>query len=823
MVLEGESGIPPPPESRGNALNAIQDEDEIGRLDLTPDPRILEVLGKIPYQPWQCLAELVDNSFDELLSDPDRDPHEPASVFITVPKSTAAPADALVGVSDEGRGMSQQTLEKSLRAGYTGKTSFGTLGLFGMGFNIATARLGNRTEVHTSRTGDPYWLVAEIDLREMQRRGSFRVPVRRAPKGDVSEHGTRIVVRDLNPEMLETLRRPHTISAVRQRLGRVYSYLLRNVVAIPGVPSATLAGRGIALYLNGKRIEPWIPCVWADSRSVSYKGAEISAVQTVVHDLTDAWACTQCGYWQHQFNSGRCVSCDSENLERRSRRVRGWLGVQRYLHESQYGIDFIRNGRAILTDEKALFTWVDPDTGEKYPEYPVEIPATQGRLVGEIHLDHVPVDYQKTDFKRETPEWSQAITYIRGEGPMREQKAKARGYPENRSPLGLLFKAFQKNDPGLRYLIPGDGTHATHEKARQWGSSFHKRLPEYQSDEIWYDAAAQHDDIKKRERTGTSHNPAAGTLSSRTGLDPLPPVHPSTGPSNTPSPDPSAEGQRTSTRPAAREETEDERFGRYQKEARELYDLAGEVMVSGIGKRKVRVFETSVELVNSVGVKVPAVSRAGTGMNLEVYVNGEHRVFREYGRDPRDYAIIEIAQTLRALAHSDIPVTAIAAEVTTQFPDQRTTPSALRDRAEAILGRIRDLIAPIAAARANEMWATLPADRKTAAEREASRVSPSLNWREATRDGDFAAYLDCEAVALLVAQDPGAFLDGTVFVSTWAGWSDPEARGRQVSQVVRLLETTGEFLADQGPKSRQELAMIRLSSDMLDQIVVRPE
>ena len=41
---------------------AIEGAEE---LDLTPDPRILEVLGEIPYQPWQCLAELVDNSFDE--------------------------------------------------------------------------------------------------------------------------------------------------------------------------------------------------------------------------------------------------------------------------------------------------------------------------------------------------------------------------------------------------------------------------------------------------------------------------------------------------------------------------------------------------------------------------------------------------------------------------------------------------------------------------------------------------------------------------------------------------------------------------------------
>lgn len=800
-------------------MDSIQGEDEIGRLDLTPDPRILEVLGKIPYQPWQCLAELVDNSFDELLSDPTRDPHEPAAVYITVPKASvsasASAAEALVGVADEGRGMSRETLEKSLRAGYTGKASFGTLGLFGMGFNIATARLGNRTEVRTTRAGDPYWLVAEIDLREMQRRGSFRVPVRRLPKDDSSEHGTQIVVHDLNLEMLETLRRPNTINSVRQRLGRIYSYLLRGIVAIPGVPAATLAGQGISLYLNGKRIEPWIPCVWSESRTVSYRGAEISAMRPVVHDLTDAWACTRCGHWQHQFNSNRCASCDSEDLERRERRVRGWLGVQRYLHDSQYGIDFIRNGRAILTAEKGLFTWQDLDTGDKFPEYPVDVPATQGRLVGEIHLDHVQVDYQKTDFKRETPEWMEAVTYLRGEGPMREKKAKERGYPDNQSPLGLLFKAFQENRPGLRCLIPGDGQHATHDKARQWGSMFHKGLPEYQADEKWYEAAAQHDTIKNQGRSGGDRNTALSDLGARTGLDPLLPTPPSPHP-------PPADGQRKPAPPAA-SETENERFDRYRKEARELYDLAGEVTVAGIGKRQVRVFETPTELANSMGAKVPVVSRAGTGMNLEVYVNGEHQVFREYGRDPRDYAIIEIAQTLRALAHSDIPVTAVAAEVTSQFPDQRMTPSSLRDRAEAVLGRIRDLTAPAIAARAVDMWAALPQERKNAAEREAIRANQNMDWREATRDGGFTAYLDCAAIALLVAEDPGAFLDGVVFTVTWSGWSDSEAQERQVSQVVRLLETTGEFLADQGTKNRQELAMIRLTADMLDQIVARPE
>jgi hypothetical protein len=218
---------------------------------------------------------------------------------------------------------------------------------------------------------------------------------------------------------------------------------------------------------------------------------------------------------------------------------------------------------------------------------------------------------------------------------------------------------------------------------------------------------------------------------------------------------------------------------------------------------------------------VPALSRVIAGMNLEVYVNGDHPVFREYGRDPRDYAIMEVAQVLRAIAHDSTQITAVAADVTCQFPDQRMTDTALRDRASATLRRILGQASPIIESRAAEMWAALTADSKTSAERDAARADPTLDWRLATRDGTFAMFLDCHAIATLVSHDPAAFLDGKVFTTGWAGWSDAEARDRQVSQVIRLLETIGEFLGDLGRKSRMELALARLSIDMLDQLVSR--
>lgn len=134
-----------------------KNEPFVESLDLTPSPRLLEVLGDIPYKPWQCLAELIDNAFDDFLSEETRDPLEPPVVEITLPKPGTAEGDELVCVADNGRGMNLERFERALRAGYSPNSRYGSLGLFGMGFNIATANLGSVTEVRTTRAGDPDW------------------------------------------------------------------------------------------------------------------------------------------------------------------------------------------------------------------------------------------------------------------------------------------------------------------------------------------------------------------------------------------------------------------------------------------------------------------------------------------------------------------------------------------------------------------------------------------------------------------------------------------------------------------------------------------
>lgn len=770
-------------------------------LDLAPSPRLLEMLGEIPFRPWQCFAELVDNSFDEFLRDTDRDLSDPASIHVTLPSPRTDDEDAFVCIADNGRGMTRSKLEKALRAGYSENARYGSLGLFGMGFNIATARLGYLTEVRTACAEDPEWWVAEIDFREMAKRGHFRVPLRREPKDDPGAHGTEVTVRRLRQEMRDTLRRSNTASSIRDQLGNVYSYLLRSGSPVPEMPDGALAGREFALYVNGTKVQPRLPCVWSSQRTGTYRGADVSPVQVIDQSLPPAVACLNCGHW-HRTEAEACIECGSENLAWRERRVKGWLGIQRYLDLSDYGIDILRNGRKILISDHSLFTWENPDTGELIHEYPVELGATQGgRIVGEIHLDHVGVTYQKNDFIRGR-DWITAANMIRGEGPLLQKKAKSLGYADNSSPLAQLFNAFRRNDPGLKCLIPGDGKVALHDRARQWAKEFRKGRAGFLTDQKWYEAARDHEEIASGVARPVAADGRDDTLDliSRTGLG--------EGPAG-----PGGGHGVPDTPPAV--ETEEQRYARYRNAATPLHDLSGMVSVGHLGRSRVTVFDTREALEDLKGRPTPTLSRNTKGGDVEVYVQGDHEVFREYGRDPRDYAIVEIAEALRNRAAGDEPITLVTAEVTRQYPDQRLTDGALRERAETLLRRILDAMVPAAAPAGRELWGDLSLAAKEAAERNAASMASRLDWKQATADGSFVAYLDGAGIAALIRMRPDLFLDGRVFSTTWHTWSDQEARARQVGRLTRLLETVAGFLAETGAKHQLDLAMTRLTLQML--------
>ncbi|MCI9577096.1 MAG: ATP-binding protein, partial [Clostridiales bacterium] len=105
----------------------------LNTLDITPTPRILRTLGEIPFQTWQCIAELIDNSIDAFLSNTMFE-EQIQKITVTWSSDSVGAMDRTLEVSDNASGMSIDQLQNAVRAGYTSNDPIGNLGLFGMGF-----------------------------------------------------------------------------------------------------------------------------------------------------------------------------------------------------------------------------------------------------------------------------------------------------------------------------------------------------------------------------------------------------------------------------------------------------------------------------------------------------------------------------------------------------------------------------------------------------------------------------------------------------------------------------------------------------------------
>src|SRR5262245_59833449 len=226
------------------------------QFDLVPDPRILPMLGEINLHQWRCIAELVDNSVDGFISAAGKGhPVSAPSVEVTIP--TADVQGARLGVRDNGPGMSPDILEKAVRAGWTSNDPVGSLGMFGMGFNIATARLGTVTKVWTTRENDSEWYGVEIDFERLVGQRSFMCPMLTRPKAEPHEHGTEVIVERLKAEQRQWLARTANRGRIARELQRTYSAMLRP----GGVPISFKLGLNTTI-LRGRQ-----HCVWGDALS----------------------------------------------------------------------------------------------------------------------------------------------------------------------------------------------------------------------------------------------------------------------------------------------------------------------------------------------------------------------------------------------------------------------------------------------------------------------------------------------------------------------------------------------------------------------------
>jgi hypothetical protein len=766
------------------------------------------MLGEINLVQWRCLAELIDNSIDGFLNaqkagTPISDP----AVYISLP--TVDAPTAKITVRDNGPGMSLDTLELAATAGWTGNDPVGNLGLFGMGFNIATARLGRVTKVWTTRENDPEWSGLEIDFDKFTKQRDFRTPILTRPKADRLEHGTEIEIEGLKPEQRLWLVKLANQTNVKKQLGRVYSSMLRP----NGVPTR------FDLTVNGVQVKRRDHCIWSGpgnpERVVqTAKYGPVNAFRAIDVRLANRLFCSACWQWL-PAGDPLCPACGKgTNLIERERRVFGWLGIQRHQSETEYGIDFLRYGRKIELNNVDLFVWSDGETTE--PEYPIDDQRHRGRIVGEIHIDHCRVSYTKDRFDRNDPAWQEMVQLIRGDGPLRPDVATQRGFPENQSPLFILFQVFRRSSP--KRALAGAYQQLlvvkNNDQATEMATKFYAGEPDYQTDQKWWDLVLAADEELLRSRAV----PAAPTP-----IGPTPPGWPTSEEPDGSQPAPSPQPVPAASTPVpprvpiptlSREYREDATSLRWDTHAFKVGSSDSELLGDGRPWR---------------------LKRLTSGIH-EFYVDEDHSVFRSATMTPLDGLLSELAwSAMDSLRGNE---THSFAGLLANLREKYASPHKLdaADLAIDASATFKSIAAGVARRVLMEDSIALYNELSPSEQESVQRAMAAANVRNPQRllaEGRFLEYAPARIMIQIFENHPELFFDNKYWDEPYTNldFGSPavtaEARRAVVSRYANLLSDAA-WLADQaaavpGDADRARLLRASLSLELLNQNLSQAE
>lgn len=461
------------------------------RLNLQPDPRILIAITHNPMRPIDALCELVDNAIDAFAdANVSDNPVDSPTVQITIPGAAEINrGQGSITVLDNGPGLSVDQAERALTAGFTSNNPYDRLGLFGMGFNISTGKLGKQTVVRTSRAHDEFMIEATINLEAMVAEKSYEVPFEELPNNPVNFQGTLVKVSEWWPPGHQNhgfalkLARLGARS-VREELGRRYYPIIRE--------------NKVRIFVNDELCEPYSHCVWDENRAIKHREHGIIPAQLKFNEVTRTDVrCLDCNAL---VESAICSNCGHGNALRSiDWRIRGFIGIQRFDDANDFGIDLIRRGRVIKKLEKdAFFSWT-PELGPEVKDYPID--STYGRIVGEVHLDHVPTDFLKQDFQRTSTEWIDAISFLRGDSSLQPRSSETAGEPSNASPIYRIYQGYRRvRDFGSRDMYMGfwelgesRAKRISREVEKEYFQRFRQGEPGFFDDSEWWKLVEQAD------------------------------------------------------------------------------------------------------------------------------------------------------------------------------------------------------------------------------------------------------------------------------------------------------------------------------------------
>lgn len=769
-------------------------------FNLQPHPRILPMLGEITLPQWRCLAELVDNGIDSFLA-AQRQDHaiQVPEIIISIP--TSDDPNSRISVRDNGPGMDIETLGNAVKAGWTGNDPINNLGLFGMGFNIATARLGTITKVWTTKEGDQEWYGLEIDFKKLVSQKHYSTPLITRPKTEAHEHGSEICIEHMKPEQRLWFAKAANRSQLKNKLSRVYSSMLR----VNGFPIS------FQLKLNGSNVEGTQHCIWGGEGNpirevVTSRFGIVDAYQPINSTLGERPFCMTCWQW---LSAGErlCPECESsENIIQRERIVRGWLGIQRYFDASEFGIDFLRQGRKIEVANKDLFIWSDSESSEL--EYPIDDPRRKGRIVGEIHIDHCRVTYSKDRFDRDDPSWESMVRVLRGDGPLRPEKAAQLGYENNTTPLFLLFQAFRRSTPKPRVAgcyekllaVPDNDT------ALDFAKRFYAGEPEFQTDEKWWNLLIEADAALLTPTQKHDICPP-GALSELLDMD--------------------------ETTGESHDDSQGDHIGREYEEHRDRIASLSKVFQDDITKTQWNVDSFSVLPSDTVlgGEFTPWTLRRTTAGITEYYVNPNHSVFSSATMTPLDALLYELAfQTIELLKRDpDAPSVVL---VLTNLRDKyasvsKLDPVVLSVEASSTLNAIaRSVSNGIESGEGRVLFDELsPGEKEAVQKKMATRGVP--NPQQTIDDGRFLEFAPRKTLIKFFENHAELFFDGKYWRFPFAtldyenAAANDEARGMITRNYLALLMDAA-WLADQDAgdltgATRERLLRAALALVLLDE------
>ena len=774
-------------------------------MDITPTPRILRTLGEIPFQTWQCIAELVDNSIDAFLSDmslEDRDKR----VTVTWSSDSVGAAVRTIEITDNAAGMSIDQLQNAVRAGYTSNDPIGNLGLFGMGFNIATARLGEETTVLSTRKGDTEWVGVKIDFQKLIDAKKFDAPIIHKAKVDPDECGTQVTISKLKSGILSELSNKE--SEIRQRLELVYTPLLSN--------------QDITISVRNKQLRPRNHCVWSESRYVRYNKQNVAARINIDRSLGSALfdmsrncylSYDEADEYYTAMQEGKAFPA---HIVEREKRLTGWLGIQRYADPNDFGIDFIRNGRKILISDKSFFQYENPLTLQKELQYPVELGTSiGGRIVGELNVDYLLPTYQKNDFDRADSSWAQTREAICGVGPFLPKSRKAMGFTEdNISPLCLLVNAYRRVDKGTVCLF------APNDIAKKYAAEFRKGVRDYIDDTKWWKAAQEED-----QKSGTK----SSTTPVNTGDAPSDDVAAYLGGStntNSPSSTPANAASNTvHATPLTVPETSS--MDDLLQRSMPIQYLSGRNYPFGrSGSLNIRAYELNRGEIKQNGVRKPCHFNSD-GIDCDFVYDPTHPLLTQYPITPQMLLLLYMAEKLKARDQLPDVVAIYSSLVEVSMGDARIDRQALQERASSAFELLREKLIQALRSKPEDVVKCVHESTGEVEETVASIIQINPNLLVPFQNMEAAGYDAVEFVPpktlyRLVDRFPEDVFDGkalsTPYLSINLQDSNATLRAREDSKdrILSFIKDTLRVISWSGQRiQKNELTRASLSVDFL--------